>query len=141
MFAFGAVHFQWHMPQRSICKARLLSQVGIIKLYSLIRRVTLVVVGYVNISVADISEHRLEERWYHVSSAVVGRSTRDSRNDSVSMRVKTQYQTVSILPLSHYDRLLQVTHNFCFVQNIAGCCTNFRFFLAYIDDGSGFVVN
>jgi len=65
--------------------------------------------GYVNISVADISEHRLEERWYHVSSAVVGRSTRESRNDSVSMRVKTQYQTVSILPLTFYDPLLQVS--------------------------------
>ena len=65
--------------------------------------------GYVNISVADISEHRLEERWYHVSSAVVGRSTRDSRNDSVSMRVKTQYETVSILPLNYYDSMLQVT--------------------------------
>ena len=69
----------------------------------------LVDTGYVNISVADISEHRLEERWYHVSSAVVGRSTRESRNDSVSMRVKTQYQTVSILPLTFYDLLLQVS--------------------------------
>jgi len=69
--------------------------------------------GYVNISVADISEHRLEERWYHVSSAVVGRSTRDSRNDSVSMRVKTQYQTVNILPLNYYDPLLQVVYR-CF---------------------------
>jgi len=68
----------------------------------------LVDAGYVNISIADVSEHRLEERWYHVSSAVVGRSTRDSRNDSVSMRVKTQYQTVSILPLNYYDPLLQV---------------------------------
>jgi len=65
-------------------------------------------VGYVNISVSEISEHRLEERWYHVSSAVVGRSTRDNRNDSVSMRVKTQYQTVSILPLKYYEPLLQV---------------------------------
>ena len=61
-------------------------------------------------SVADISEHRLEERWYHVSSAVVGRSTRDTRNDSVSMRVKMQYETVNILPLNYYDSLLQVTH-------------------------------
>jgi len=62
------------------------------------------------VSVADISEHRLEERWYHVSSAVVGRSTRDTRNDSVSMRVKMQYETVNILPLNYYDSLLQVTH-------------------------------
>lgn len=65
--------------------------------------------GYVNISVSDINGRHPSERWYQVSSATVGRSSRDSRSDTASVRIKARYQSVAILPQHLYDPLVEVS--------------------------------
>jgi hypothetical protein len=65
--------------------------------------------GYVNISVGEINNRQMCERWYSVSSAVVGRSSRDTRLEIASVRIKARYQSVSILPLILYQSLVEVS--------------------------------
>jgi hypothetical protein len=62
--------------------------------------------GYVNINSSDISSRQLCERWYPVSSAVVGKSGKESRMDSALVRVKARYQSVNILPMDLYQPLI-----------------------------------
>jgi hypothetical protein len=65
--------------------------------------------GYVNISVGEINNRQMCERWYSVSSAIVGRSSRDARLETASIRIKARYQSVSILPLNMYQPLVEVS--------------------------------
>jgi len=67
------------------------------------------VVGYVNLSVSEISSRQVVERWYRVDSATVSKSSKESvrGGETVSIRVKARYQTVSILPLHCYTPLIQ----------------------------------
>jgi hypothetical protein len=65
--------------------------------------------GYVNISVSDINGRHPNERWYQVFSATVGRSGRESRSDTPSVRIKARYQAVGILPQRLYDPLVDVS--------------------------------
>lgn len=64
--------------------------------------------GYVNISTPEISSRQMCERWFSASSSVVGKLGKENRAECASIRVKARFQSISILPLSLYQPLINV---------------------------------
>ena len=48
-------------------------------------------------------------RRYIASSGVVGKAGRENKQDLPNLRIKVRYQSISVLPMEHYQGLLEVS--------------------------------
>uniref|UniRef100_A0A674PNK7 RAS protein activator like 2 n=1 Tax=Takifugu rubripes TaxID=31033 RepID=A0A674PNK7_TAKRU len=62
-------------------------------------------VGLVNITVADVRGRHFVERWYPVSTPTVSKT----KGGGPSIRIKSRFQTVSILPMERYKEFAEFT--------------------------------
>ena len=57
----------------------------------------------------DIQGRSMVEKWYPLSTAVVGRGGSTRSSEHVQLRVRGRYHTVDILPTDMYQSFVQVT--------------------------------
>ena len=72
-------------------------------------RCLLPLVGYLRIPMEDIQGRSMVEKWYPLSTAVVGRGGSTRSSEHVQLRVRGRYHTVDILPTDMYQSFVQVT--------------------------------
>lgn len=66
-------------------------------------------VGLVNIPVADVTGRQFVERWYPVSTPAAGKP----RGGGPSIRIKSRFRTVLVLPVEQYKEFAEfVTNNY-----------------------------
>lgn len=66
-------------------------------------------VGLVNIPVADVMGRHFVERWYPVSTPTVSKT----KGGGASIRIKSRFQTVFILPMEQYKEFAEfITNNY-----------------------------
>lgn len=61
-------------------------------------------VGSVNIPVANVSSRSHIEKWYQVQN-----ENRAPSKDNAALRIKCKFQTIDILPMELYANFLQVS--------------------------------
>ena len=66
-------------------------------------------VGYLRIPMEDIQGRSMVEKWYPLSTAVVGRGGSTRSSEHVQLRVRGRYHAVDILPTDMYQSFVQVT--------------------------------
>ncbi|GFO49047.1 ras GTPase-activating protein ngap-like isoform x9 [Plakobranchus ocellatus] len=64
-------------------------------------------IGYINMSLAELKNRELAEKWITCNSAIVGKAGKDQKSDLPIIRVKSRRQTVEILPLDAYQSFIQ----------------------------------
>ena len=85
-------------------------------------RCLLPLVGYLRIPMEDIQGRSMVEKWYPLSTAVVGRGGSTRSSEHVQLRVRGRYHTVDILPTDMYQSFVQVTSPIVF--SFHGRCSN-----------------
>lgn len=72
-------------------------------------------VGLVNISVAGVAGRQFVEKWYPVSTPSTGKV----KGGGPSIRIKSRYQTISILPMEQYKEFAEfITNNYSMLCSV-----------------------
>lgn len=72
-------------------------------------------VGLVNISVAGVTGRQFVEKWYPVSTPSTGKV----KGGGPSIRIKSRYQTISILPMEQYKEFAEfITNNYSMLCSV-----------------------
>ncbi|CAL1545446.1 unnamed protein product [Lymnaea stagnalis] len=64
-------------------------------------------VGYINLSLSEIENRQLFEKWLTCRSGTVGKAGKETKSELPIIRLKARRQTVNILPLDAYQSFIQ----------------------------------